>query len=152
MLYARGSTESRANQTLLAYSEGAEILPTGGRKWLAFPTDAIPKRVGRQKMTPKLYRSSGLVASIGKLVFVPSKTGRVAYLVARDVTVSRRTGRAKAFAGRVPRGADRKRGVVAFVLIRYTKRAQRFNQRTIMQRAVALIPRYAEDYQGRTAG
>jgi len=147
IIYARGSDESRANQTLLAYSEGASIFPTSGKKWLAFPTSAIPTRVGRRKMTPALYRSSGLVQSIGKLRFVPDKGNtRKAYLVASKVTVSRRTGRAKSFTGKVPRGSDKQSGVVAFVLLKFTKRAQRFDQQGIMRRANDRVSLYAADY------
>lgn len=136
IIFARGTTGSRANQTLLAYSEGASIFPTGGKKWLAFPTDKIPKRVGREKMTPALYRSSGLVSSIGKLRFVADpNNANQALLIARKVTVSRRTGRAKAYAGRTPRGSDRADSVVAFVLIKWTRRQQRFDMRQIMSAA-----------------
>jgi len=147
IIYARGKTESRANQTLLAYSQGADIFPNAGKQWLAFPTSAIPTRVGRKKMTPKLYRSSGLVSSIGKLRFVPdAKKGNVAYLVAHKVTVSRRTGRAKARNGKVPRGSDAKRDVVAFVLLKYTRRARRFDQARVMSAANDMQPAFAADY------
>lgn len=148
-IFARGGSESRGNQALLAYSEGATITPGAGKKWLAFATSALPKRVGRYKMTPARYKASGLVQSIGKLHFVLGKGGKVAYLVARKVTVSRRTGQAKAYGGRVPRGSDRKREVVAFVLIRFTRRAQRFDQGRIMRQAAAMVPQYAAEYQSR---
>lgn len=153
IIYARGKTESRANQTLLAYSEGASIFPTSGKRWLAYPTSAIPTRVGRKKMTPALYRASGLTASIGKLRFVPDKNNpKQAYLVARKVTVSRRTGRAKAYAGRTPRGSDREKSVIAFVLLKFTRRAQRINQQRIMMRANDRQSLYAADYLASRAG
>jgi hypothetical protein len=91
-IFARGrpgDSENRGEQALLAYTRGASIFPTGGKQWLAFATSAIPKRVGRRKMTPKLYMSSGLVTSIGPLVFVPVNN-RVARLVVRKVEISRR--------------------------------------------------------------
>jgi len=146
VIFARGKTDSRANQALLAYSEGASIFPTSGKRWLAFPTKAVPRRVGRgRKMTPAIYNASGLVQSIGKLVFIPV-SAKEALLVARKVNVSRRTGRAKAYAGRTPRGSDRK-DVVAFVLIKFTLRAQRFSQRAIMMRAQRLVPTFAAEEQ-----
>jgi hypothetical protein len=145
-IYARGATESRGNKALLSYSEGATIVPNRGKKWLAFPTGAIPKRVGRLKMTPELYRHSALVQTIGPLQFVQGKKASEAFLVAKKVTVSRRTGRAKANTGRVPRGADAKKGVVAFILIKFTKRAQRFDQNAIMARANRATPIFAQEY------
>lgn len=151
-IFARGKTESRGNQALLAYSQGASIFPKGGRKWLAFPTKAIPTRAGRRKMTPYLYMASGLATSIGKLRFVPSKNSKVAFLVALNVTESRRTGRAQGYTGKVPRGADRKKQVIAFILIRFTSRAQRFSEREILQTAADTVPGYAQEYQSRTGG
>jgi len=145
-VFARGKTEGRGNQALLAYSEGATIMPRGGKKWMAFATDAIPKRAGRYKMTPARYNASGLVQSIGKLVFVMGKSGRVAYLVARNVVQSKRTGRIKAPGARTPRGAVAKKSVVAFVLIKITRRGQRFNQPAIMRDAAAQIPRFAAEF------
>ena len=146
VVYAKGSTEGRGNQALLAYSQGATITPGRGKKWLAFATGAIPTRVGRKKMTPELYNRSALVQTIGKLQFVQGKKANEAYLVAKRVTVSRRTGRAKAFAGKVPRGSDKQKGVVAFILIKFTKRAQRFNQDAIMQRANRSTPIFAQEF------
>lgn len=152
-VFARGRADGRGNQALLAYSEGASIFPTGNRKWLAFATAAVPKRGPRnKKMTPDLYRASGLEKSIGKLQFVRGKRPQVAYLVARKVTVSRRTGRAKAFGGRTPRGSDRKDSIIAFVLIRYTRRAQRFDQGAIMADAAEAMAGFAAAYRpGTTA-
>lgn len=148
-VYARGKTEGRGNQALMAYSQGAVIFPTAGKKWLAFASKAIPTRSNRFKMTPARYNASGLTESIGKLRFVATKNPRVAFLVAVDVTVSRKSGRAKGFAGRTPRGSDREKSVIAFVLIRYTSRARRFSQKEIMQFAVASIPGFAAEYNER---
>jgi hypothetical protein len=144
-VFARGRAEGRGNQALLAYSEGASIFPRPGRQWLAFATSAIPKRAGRYKMTPARYRSTGLERSIGKLHFVKGR-GKEAYLVARQVDVSRRTGIAKAAGNRQPRGSDRKKAVVAFVLIPFTRRAARFSQDAIMQDALRQFPKFANSF------
>lgn len=145
-IYARGRPGGRGEQALLAYSEGARISPRGGRKWLAFATKAIPTRVGRLKMTPELYQSSGLTSSIGRLVFI-QRSAKEALLIVRKVQVSRRTGRAKAGGGRKGRGADAKGFIVAFILIRFTSRAQRFNQGAIVRRSGTRIPFHVEQYQ-----
>lgn len=149
VIYADGKGTNRGNQALLAYSQGATIVPSAGKKWLAFPTGAIPKRVGPKAMTPALYNASSLVQSIGKLQFVRGKKSSEAYLIAKKVTVSRRTGRAKAYQGRVPRGSDAKKGVVAFILIKFTKRAQRFDQNAIMARANRATPVFAQEFLDR---
>lgn len=146
-VFARGKAESRGNQALLAYSEGATIYPRGGRKWLAFATNAVPKRAGRYKMTPARYRAAGLESTLGKLNFVPGRGGRVAYLVARKVVTSKRTGRIlRQQGGRASRGSDNKDSVIAFILIRFTRRGQRFNQKQIMEQAIATVPRFAGEF------
>lgn len=149
-IFARGGKESRANQALTIYSKGGTIAPIGGKKWLAFPNiKVIGSRVGRRKITPALYSGTGPGRN-GPLRFVPINT-KSALLVLKDQNVSKRTGRAKPFRGKTPRSATREKFVIAFFLIRYTRRAQRFNQGAIMLDAARGIPRHARDFQlGRT--
>lgn len=149
-IFARGGINSRANQALMAYTEGALIRPTGGRKWLAYATPAAGRlarvplpRIGRRafgnvRNTPGINRNN--------LVFVRFSANRAA-LVLKNASVSRKTGRAKAAGKRIGRGADRKDFVVMFWLIRFTARAARFNQGQIVRQAAQAIPRLAQDYQ-----
>lgn len=126
-IYAKGGDESRAGGALEAYSRGATIRAQNS-EWLAYATDAVPKRVGRRKMTPKLYNSSGLVGSIGKLVFRKVKPN-LALLVLRKVSLSAKTGQARALGKRAPRTRIvPEKDVVAFVLIKQTRRAKRFDK------------------------
>lgn len=136
-IYARGGLYSRANQALMAYTEGATILPTGGRKWLAYPTKAagrlkrlpIPRTGGRGYANFKNQPSRGGQ----RLRFVQFNPRRAA-LVLDDASVSNSTGKAKPFGKRLGRGQTRKKVVVMFWLIRITKRAARFNQHQIVAR------------------
>lgn len=133
----------RTSGAFEAYSQGAIIRPKGGRRWLAFPTKAIPKKVGRLKMTPALYNASGLVRSIGKLQFVRGPSAGVAYLVARNVSVRSVTGsgaRALGARGGAGSGRSKKQFVVAFILIRATARQKRFDPMQIMQRRARNVP------------
>lgn len=152
-IYARGGIDSRANQALMAYTEGATILPTGGRKWLAFPTKAagrlvrlpIPRIGGKgfANFKNQPSRMGGV-----KLRFVQFSP-RSAALVLDDASVSKKTGRAKSFGKRLGRGAERKRAIVMFRLIKVTTRAARFNQHAIVAQAGRKIPFYAEEFQRR---
>lgn len=151
-IFARGGEQSRANEALSIYSQGGVITPIGGNQWMAFANEkVIPRFIGRrQRMTPALYRRSSYVSSLGKLQFVRINS-RLAKLIARNVTRSRRTGRAKAYAGRVPRGSTREREVTVFFLIKITRRGKRFDQGAIMLRNARKIPNHAADYQRKTA-
>jgi hypothetical protein len=153
-IYARGGENSRANQALMAYTEGALIRPTGNRRWLAYPTQAagrllrlpIPRtgaggRFGNFKNAPSRIR--GL-----NLQFVQFSPSRAA-LVLKNASVSRKTGRAKPIGKRLGRGADRKDFVIMFWLIRFTSRAARFNQDAIVRESAQSIPRFAEEYQSK---
>lgn len=151
-VYAKGGLDSRANQALMAYTEGATIVPTGGRQWLAFPTKAagrlirlpIPRIGGRGFGNFKNHPSrSGL-----KLRFVQFNPMR-AGLFLDDATVSNKTGRAKPFGKRLGRGATRQKSVMMFVLIKITTRAARFNQHAIVAAAGSKIGDYVEEYQSR---
>lgn len=118
------------------------IAPVRGR-WLAIPTKEIPSKSARRKMTPDLYRASGLEEKIGPLEFVKSKRPGVAYLVVNDVTI--RTDGKNGKARRLPkRGvASKGRGhvsVIAFILIRVTRRSRRSDPRQIAERWARRMP------------
>jgi len=122
--------------------EATNIAPVRGR-WLAIPSDQIPSKVARRKMTPDLYRSAGLEEKIGPLQFVRSSRPGVAFLIANDVTV--RTDGKRGSARRLPkRGlASKGRGhvsIIAFTLIRVTRRSMRVNPRQIAEKWARRMP------------
>jgi len=147
VIYARGGDESQAGGALESYSRGSTIVPRQGN-WLAFPTKAVPRFVSvggrRFRTTPQLYNASGLVSSIGPLIFKPISSRR-AVLVVRRASVSIRTGRAKTPNKRKSKASTREKDVVLFVLIRVTRRAQRFDQRKIMQAYGQRVPQYMRE-------
>lgn len=132
-----------------AYSKGALIRPVNGRRWLAFATNAIPKRVGRFKTTPARYNASGLPGSIGPLQFVRGPSPNVAYLVVKNVSVTQRTGsKARRLGKRGGVGSGRRKAefVVAFVLIRTTSRERRFDPLALAARQAKRVPQRMSDY------
>lgn len=142
IVYTTGGSD-RTSGAFKAYSQGAVIVPKAGRRWLAFPTSNIPKRAGRKKMTPALYNKNGFAQSIGPLTFVPGISPNVAYLVVKNVSVSRLTGgRARRLGSRGGVGGGRKLSqfTVAFILIRTTTRARRFDPLVIMNRQFNQVP------------
>lgn len=151
-IFARGGIDSRANQALMAYTEGATIVPTGGRKWLAYPTKAagrlvrlpIPRIGGRSygnfKNSPSRY---GL-----KLRFVRFSPSRAA-LVMDEAIVSNKTGRVRRGAKRPGKASTRQRFVVMFWLIKITTRAARFDQHAIVRASGQKIGFYVEEYARR---
>ena len=137
-IYVRGGDESRAGQALKAYTKGATI--TARRKqWLAFATNAVPKRVGRYKITPERYNRGGLQTRIGQLQFVKVNE-RLAFLVVRNVTLHPRTHQAKRAGKGRPRTRVPAKQVIAFVLIKVTRRAVRFNKDREVNKAARELP------------
>lgn len=131
-VFVRSKSE-RTLGTLQAYTEGADIVPVRGRfLWIA--TDEIPARAGRRRMTPALYRSSGLEQSIGKLEPIPGRHGGEALLIVRNVTTARsgRRGSALSRKRRVAPSREERDFIVAFVGIRGTSRAARANPTAIV--------------------
>jgi hypothetical protein len=151
-IFARGGIDSRANQALMAYTEGARILPTGGRKWLAYPTKAagrtvrlpIPRIGGRGygnfKNQPNRY---GM-----QLRFVRFSPTRAA-LVLDEGIVSNKTGKVRRGAKRVGKASTHQKFIVMFWLIPFTTRAARFNQHEIVARNGRNIGIYIEEYARR---
>ena len=138
VIFARGGDESRAGGALEAYSRGAGIKPRN-TEWLWYETKAIPRRVGRRRITPALYNRSGVVTSIGPHQFRRISAGR-AQLFIRNVSLSPKTGRAKAMGKRKTRTRIPVKEIVAFVGIKWTRRAKRFDQNQIMEEANKLVP------------
>lgn len=147
-VYARGGINSRANQALMAYTEGARILPTGGRKWLAFPTKAagrlirlpIPRIGGRGYGNFKNQPSRNRF----KLRFVQFSP-RSAGLFLDDASVSNKSGKAKPFKRRSAT-STRKRSILMFHLIKFTTRAKRFDQHAIVRESGKQIGTFVEEY------
>lgn len=148
-IYAKGQArdDDRGAGALEAYSEGATITPGNdmfGTGWLWIATPAVPKRDGRgYRMTPALYNRSAHAGTIGKLIFKQISSNR-AILVIRNVTVSPKTGRAKAAGPGKTRTRIPMREVVAFVGIKVTRRMKRFDQRQIARLASMLVTGFAE--------
>lgn len=131
VIFAKGGDESLAGGALDAYSNGVTIRAKQ-RKWLAYPTDAVPRMVTaggkRRRLTPALWESAGLSTRIGKLEFRPGNA-RVAYLVVKRVSLHPKTGQAKALGKRPTKSRIvAKEDVIAFVLIRATTRALRIDK------------------------
>ena len=141
-IYAKGGDESLAGGALESYTRGATIR-ANNRQWLAYPTGAIPNKVGRYRTTPILYSLSKSYGSIGGLVFKPIKPD-LALLVIKKVTLSPKNGRARK-AGKNPSktrvNADE---VVAFVLIRITRRAARFDKDATVFLVAKRVPEYLQ--------
>ena len=129
--FARGGDDSLAGGALESYSRGATIMPKAGKRWLWFPTAAIQRRVKigdkRFRLTPARWIGSSLEQTVGKLEFRPLGPNR-AVLVVKNVTLSPKTGQAKARGPRAPRTRIPVKEVVAFVGIPFTRRTQRFDK------------------------
>lgn len=146
VIFARGGDDSLAGGALDAYSRGAVIRPRNGN-WLAVPTKAAPRFVTsggkRKRLTPALWSQGGFDQKIGKLVFRQIRHN-LALLVVRGVSLSPKTGQAKALG---KSGRSRTRVVptgdtVVFVLIKQTRRAKRFDQTEIMKFYSDRVPVY----------
>lgn len=148
---ARFFTRTRSERTLgaiEAYTEGAEIRPTRSR-WLWIPTDDIQRRAGNYKkgggkrMTPALWRQTGLDRKIGRLFQIKSVNG-YPLLVLQDVGVSA-AGTSRSVKGLTKKGLPKKGQVkkeliVAFVGIPRTSRRARVNLTSILNGVRSQMP------------
>lgn len=145
VMFARGGDESLAGGALESYSQGTTITPENGT-WLAVPTAAAPRLVNvggrRRRLTPARWKAVGLDQRIGKLIFRQIRSD-LALLVVRKVSLSPKTGQAKALGKRAPRTRIvTDRDVVVFILIRQTRRAKRFDKDEIALLYHNRIPDY----------
>lgn len=153
VIFAKGGDESLAGGALESYTRGSTITPL--KNWLAVPTKAVPRMVAaggkRRRLTPALWESAGLNTKIGKLRFrLVNPT--LALLVVNRVSLSPKTGQARALGKGKPRTRIvPEKDVVAFVLIKQTRRAKRFDQQDIVgiysQRVPDYLARLLRSYQ-----
>lgn len=130
---------------IISATEGAEIRPVRSA-WLWIATDEIPRKAGRYRMTPALYRRSGLEGRIGPLVQIRGRHGGEALYIVRNVTVDRfgRRGKARRSPrrGAIGGGRERRDFIVAFVGIRNTSRSAVVDARQIISLEQARLPEY----------
>jgi hypothetical protein len=139
-IYAAPKGE-RAAGALKSYLDGGEIVPGRG-KWLAIASNRIPRRAGRRKMTPQLYVERGLETTIGPLEFVKGPTPGIAYLIVKGASVNPSR---PASARRLPRSGKPRAGrvaktIVAFTLIRATRRTRRVDVHSLADKWAARVP------------
>lgn len=154
VLYARGGDQSRAGGALESYTRGARIEPTDA-EWLWIAQAPVPKKIGRKRTTPALFMQSDLMGSIGKLEFRPLgvvKGEEMALLVIKRVSVSPKTGRAKALGPRGTRTRVSMKEVVAFVGVRITIRAKRFDKDVTLMPVSRMVPQWAAEELSRRRG
>jgi hypothetical protein len=130
-----------------AYTQGAEITPRNGR-WLWLPTDDIPARAGRKKITPANWNKFGLDKKIGPLVLVKSVNG-APLLVVKDASVSgsgkARSAKSLTKTGRLRKGQVARSFIVAFIAIPRTSRQARVDVPAIMRSIQQQLPAIIED-------
>lgn len=127
---------------IISYTEGSEILPVRGR-WLWFPTPELGiKRIGKKKVTPALYNSSGLTQRLGPLIFIPGRHAGEALLIIRNVQTSlsgRRRPIKGSKSGVARAGRQQQEQIVAFVGIKRTARTKRIDVPAIMRANAARV-------------
>lgn len=148
VIFAKGGDDTLAGGALESYSRGSTIRPGPGKNYLWFPTDAVPRFVvdggKRKRLTPEIYLRSGLVSRIGPLQFKPIGNGRALFVVKR-VSLSPKNGRAKAQGPRATRTRIAKKEVIAFIGIRVTRRAARFNKDGVVSFYARRVPQYMQE-------
>lgn len=133
IVFPRGKKSERIFQ---AWNDGATIVATGGRKWLAIPTPQAGHGARGSLMTPQKFRESTGI----DLRFVPIKgKPNVAILVGRATAAKSGRGYRRDTAGRRAQGRQA-REEVFFVLVRQTTIPSRLHFDTVAQRAADLVP------------
>lgn len=145
---------SRSERTLgaiEAYTLGAEISPRQGR-WLWIPTDNVPARAGRMKITPGNWDRAGLDKRIGPLVLVRSVNGWP-LLVVKGAGVSLsgkpRSAKSRRKDGGLRKGQMARDFIVAFIGIPRTSRQARVDVPAIMREVNAMLPTLIEQQLNR---
>lgn len=125
-----------------SYTEGAEIRPVRGR-YLWFATEELGiKRVGRKKITPALYMSSGLASKLGPLVYINGRQPGEKLAIIRNVStpnVGKGRPRRLPRSGKASSGRTGKDFIIAFIGITRTTRTRRVDVEAIFRANAARV-------------
>jgi hypothetical protein len=138
LVFPRGKKSERIFQ---AWNDGATIVPTGGRRWLAIPTPKAGHGARGSLMTPQKFRDATGIA----LRFVPVRgKPNVALLVGTATVAKSGKGYRRKTKGRQAQG--RTYGdEVFFILIRSTTIPSRLHFEAIAQAVADKIPDLIEE-------
>lgn len=139
-VFVRSKSE-RTVGAVEAYTQGAEISPRRGR-WLWIPTDNVPARAGRRKITPSSWNQSGLVQRIGPLVMIWANGRPLLVVKGASVSGSGKARSAKSLRkdGGLRKGQVAQELIVAFIGIPRTSRQARVDVAAIMREVQAMLP------------
>lgn len=144
--FARGGDQSLAGGALEAYSRGTTIRPEGN--WLWIPTKAIQRRIkigaGRYRLTPARWIGSALEQTVGKLVFRQLSPTKAIFVV-QKVSISTKTGRARAQSKRRSKTQIPTKEIIAFTGIKVTRRAKRFDKDQVAVAWSRRVPGFIAD-------
>lgn len=133
-IYIR-SKSPRTVGAIISYTEGAQMAAKNPSGYMWIPTDAAQRLIGkgkdRKRLEPRFWKSSGMEAKLGPLIFLRSTKGNP-ILVVRNVGVSAVAGGSKRPRGLTKSGRPRKGDTLASIVpiftgIRATSRAARVN-------------------------
>lgn len=152
-IHIRGDNE-RTVGAIESYtrSGGTTIRPVHG-KWLWYPTGRVPRTMINKVIDPKTgklkssrsrygraaWKGSALETKVGELEFIPFRPNLV-FLVIRNVTLDRNKRNARRATGGRLRTRYRKPFIIAFIGIRVTRRAQRYDSRAPARRQQEQMP------------
>jgi hypothetical protein len=131
---------SKAPKIIGAFSEGATIAPTGGRRYLWIPTENVPFKRGGATLGPK-----EVTEKLGKFFYVKSRSGNIVAFVMARVSLKRQHRRGGTSSRALKRATKKDPGekVAMFILVRQVRLRKRLDPKGIAETAGA---RYALAY------
>lgn len=149
------SKSQRTVGAVIAYTEGADIVPVRG-KWLWIATDQIQRIAGkgmaRRRVTPAIYKQMGLEAKVGPLKLIP-RPDKPPLLVVDNVSFmpgKSRSARALPKSGQA-RGGRANVGIIAFYAIPKTRRVSTVDIPQIMRSHASQVNAQISDELRKTA-
>jgi hypothetical protein len=141
IVYVRSRSE-RTLGAIESYTKGSVIRPVRSR-WLWIPTDSIPRVSKRYRLTPSMWKASGLNQKIGPLVRIKSINGYpllVVNNVGVDLSGRKRSAKRLKKDGTPRNNQIQKEFLVAFIGIPHTARAARIDVEALLAPIAAAMP------------
>lgn len=136
--FTKALVYTKAPKIMAGFEESEIRKPTNGHKWIAIPSDNVPKAPGKKKYSPDHWPKS-----FPELYFAKDTKGK-SYLVGQTINKTTKSGK-KTIRKTNSRNESQAETVVYFFLVKKTRNTKKINFETASKKASNKLKRYISE-------
>lgn len=137
--FTKALVYTKAPKIMAGFEESEIRKPTNGHKWIAIPSDNVPKAPGKKKYSPDHWPKS-----FPELYFAKDSNNGKSYLVGQTINKTTKSGK-KTIRKTNSRNESQAETVVYFFLVKKTRNTKKINFETASKKASNKLKRYISE-------